>query len=144
MLVSGAWHLCEDGVLRPVIWAEVLAGDGSWVKAPLLVDTAADRTVLSADVADALRLGPGAAGLELSGVGGSSASVVFETQIRVTQQDGDKVVFRGRFAALTDNEILDMSVLGRDITNLFAVITDRPRDFVALLGQRHQDIIVER
>jgi hypothetical protein len=30
-----------------------------------------------------------------------------------------------------------MSVLGRDITNLFAAIVDRPRDLVVLLGQRH-------
>jgi hypothetical protein len=37
-----------------------------------------------------------------------------------------------------------MSVLGRDITNLFAVIVDRPRDFVGLLGQRHQYVIHEQ
>ena len=30
-----------------------------------------------------------------------------------------------------------MSVLGRDILNLFAVIIDRQRDTVCLLGQQH-------
>jgi hypothetical protein len=47
-------------------------------------------------------------------------------------------VFRGSFAAFTALESLDMSVLGRDITNLFAVIVDRPRNLVCLLGQRHR------
>ena len=49
-----------------------------------------------------------------------------------------KALFRGQYAAVTLPESLDMSVLGRDITNLFAVIVDRPGDFLALLGQRHQ------
>jgi hypothetical protein len=31
-----------------------------------------------------------------------------------------------------------MSVLGRDITNLFTLIVDRPRDGVCLLGSGHQ------
>lgn len=55
MLISGVWHACDDGVLRPVIPAEVQTQDGSWIKAPFLVDTEADRTVLSADILTALR-----------------------------------------------------------------------------------------
>jgi hypothetical protein len=39
-----------------VIQAEILAHDNSWWKAPFLLDTGADRTVLSADVLTALRL----------------------------------------------------------------------------------------
>ena len=38
------------------------------------------------------------------------------------------------FAAFTQTESLDMRVLGRDILNLFALIVDRPRDVVCLLG----------
>jgi hypothetical protein len=36
-----------------------------------------------------------------------------------------------------------MSVLGRDIINLFALIVDRPQDIVCLLGQRHRYRIVQ-
>jgi len=32
----------------------------------------------------------------------------------------------------------DMSLLGRDITDLFAAIVDRPGNFVCLLGQNHR------
>ena len=56
MLLRGLWHLCDDGVVRPVIRGEVEAGDGSWVQVPFLVDTAADRTVFSADILAALHL----------------------------------------------------------------------------------------
>jgi hypothetical protein len=31
-----------------------------------------------------------------------------------------------------------MSILGRDITNQFALIIDRPRDLVCLLGPGHR------
>jgi hypothetical protein len=37
-----------------------------------------------------------------------------------------------------------MSVLGGDITGLFAVIVDRPGDVVCLLGQRHRYTIEQR
>jgi hypothetical protein len=56
MLITGVWHHCDDGIIRPVIQAEILAHDNSWWKAPFLLDTGADRTVLSADVLTALRL----------------------------------------------------------------------------------------
>jgi len=47
-------------------------------------------------------------------------------------------VFRGQYAAVTGLEALDISVLGRDITGLFAVIVDRLQEVVCLLGQHHR------
>jgi hypothetical protein len=49
---------------------------------------------------------------------------VIETRIRLTRENSGKVMFRGQYAAITTVEALDMSVLGRDVTNLFAVIID--------------------
>jgi len=121
-----------------VIRAEILAGDGSWVKAPLLADTGADRTVFSADVLEALTLPHVANPHQLGGVGGVVASVLLDTQIRLTQEDGNKLLLRGRFAAFTALEALDMSALGRDVTNLFAAVIDRPGDVVCLLAQGHR------
>ena len=34
-----------------------------------------------------------------------------------------------------------MSVLGRDIMQMFAVIVDRPDDVVSLVGQQHRYVI---
>jgi hypothetical protein len=127
-----------------VIRGEVQASDGSWIQTPFLVDTAADRTVFSADILTALRLQPLPDADRLRGVGGSVPSVVVETRIQFLREDAGRINLLGRYAAFTELEALDMSVLGRDITNLFAVIVDRPRDFVGLLGQRHQYVIQEQ
>jgi hypothetical protein len=77
-------------------------------------------------------------GARLEGVGGSATSVVVETQIRMAQETGQTVLFKGHFAAFTDPAALDISVLGRDISNMFALIVDRPQDVVCLLGRGHQ------
>ena len=70
MLVAGVWHQCDDGILRPVIQAEILAHDRSWRKVPFLLDTGPDRTVLSADVLTALRLPALETDHRIGGVGG--------------------------------------------------------------------------
>jgi hypothetical protein len=74
----------------------------------------------------------------LSGVGGMAASVIVETWLRLTREDAGKVMLRAQYAAVTELAALDISVLGRDITGLFAVIVDWPRDVVCLVGQRHR------
>ena len=58
MQINGEWYLGDDDIVRPVIRGEILAGNGSWVKAPFLVDTGADRTVFSAAILANLRLQP--------------------------------------------------------------------------------------
>ena len=138
MRIDGLWHLSDDGMVRPVIHAEIRAADGQWVKAPFLVDTGADRTVLSADVWLASALKPVETPDRLSGVGGTANSVVVETQLRATQSDGNKVAFKGQFACFTDSDAVDTCVLGRDILNLFALIVDREHDTICLIGQQHK------
>jgi len=73
-----------------------------------------------------------------------AASLVTETSIRFIHDEAGKAVFRGQFAGFTDLEALDMSVLGRDLVNLFALIVDRQGDTVCLLGQQHYYTIGKR
>jgi len=143
MRINGEWLLCDDGIVRPVVPGEVLASNGSWQRAEFLIDTGADRTVFSAAILSALRLKPVATQNRLAGLGGVMDCVIVETAIRLTREEGGKVVFRGRYAGVTVLEALDMSVLGRDITGLFAVIVDRPRNVVCLLRDRHRYTIEE-
>ncbi len=138
MLISGMWHACDDGVLRPVMLAEVQAPDGSWIKTPLLVDTGADRTVLSADILTALRFPHTIAEDRIGGIGGVVHTVLVETRMRLSRENDGRVIFRGQYAAVTEAATRDMSVLGRDITNLFATLIDWPQRAVYLIGQRHQ------
>jgi hypothetical protein len=142
MRIDGSWKLCDDGVLRLVFRAHVRTGDGSRMEVPFLADTGADRTVFSEAVFRALNLPPIGQPIQLEGVGGASASVAIDTDIEMQREDGTMVRFKGRFAAVTAPGMLDMSVLGREITNLFAVIVDRPGDVVCLLGAGHHYQVV--
>jgi hypothetical protein len=142
MQVTGEWYLCDDGTERPVIRGAVQTIDGSWEPMLFLVDTGAGRTVLSGDTLAALRCPHLPTQDRLGGLGGLIRPVTVDTTIGLPSADGGRVTFHGQFAAVTDLETLDMSVLGRDITELFAVIVDRPSDCVCLVGQRHRYSIV--
>ncbi len=142
-MINGVWHLCDDEMTRPVINAEILTRDSSWIKVPFLVDTGADRTVFSADILAALHLSPVVTGDQIGGVGGIVTSVTVETRIRLTRENNGKVTLRGQYAGVTEVAALDMSVVGRDITNLFSVIVDWPQKVVCLLGQKHQYAITQ-
>jgi hypothetical protein len=126
-----------------VLRGEIETITGGWLEAPFLLDVGADRTVLSATIASALGVTAAEPTQQLRGIGGVSPFILVNTALRFTNQTGTKVQFRSQFAAFTALDALDMSVLGRDITNLFAVIVDRPQDVVCLLGQRHRYEILE-
>jgi predicted aspartyl protease len=131
MRIDGEWLLCDDGIIRPVIRGEILTGNGAWQPAEFLVDTGADRIVFSAATLAVLGLQPLVAQDRIAGLGGIAESVVVETQVRLTREEAGKIVFRGRYTAVTDLEALDMNVLGRDIAGLFAVVVDRPATLFA-------------
>ena len=94
--------------------------------------------MLSADILTALRLPPITTDNRIGGVGGVASAVTIETQIRLSHDKNGKVLLRGQYVGVTSKEILDISVLGRDITNLFAVIVDWPQKNICLLSQRHR------
>jgi len=142
MRIDGEWYPCDDGVVRPIIRGAVMNAYGFWEPALFLVDIGADRTVFSAAILELLGFPPIATAKDLGGVGGVAKSVIIKTQVRLDCDDGGKAVFRGEYAAFVDLEALDISVLGRDIMDRFAVIVDRPNDVICLLGQRHHYIIV--
>lgn len=137
MRIDGEWALFDDGVIRPIVIGEISPADGSWVKCPFLVDTGADRTVLTAAALEQLGRRPITSDDGICGLGGRAESVVIQAQIRLSRENSSKVVFGGQYAAVTEVEALDTCVLGRDITSLFAVIVDQASSVVCLLSQRH-------
>jgi predicted aspartyl protease len=143
MVINGEWMICADGVSRPMIRGELQTSNGDWENVAFLVDTGADRTVLSAPVLAELKLSHQTAPERLGGLGGMTEMVTVESNLRLTKHDAGKVNFRSRFAAVTEVDVLDICVLGRDILGLFAVIVDEPQQVVSLLSQRHSYTIVE-
>ncbi len=75
---------------------------------------------------------------QIGGVGGRAAVVYAPTRIRCMNEEDHPVFLRGRFPTVEDEEHLDLPVLGRDISRLFAVIVDLPGSFVCMLSQRHR------
>ena len=143
MQINGEWLLFDESIVRPVIRGEILTSERSWQPAEFLVDTGADRTVFSAATLSKLGLQPIVVQERLGGLGGLINAVEVATQIQLTRETGNKVVFRSQYAAVTAVEALDICVLGRDITGLFTVLVDQPGDLVCLLGQRHRYTIVQ-
>ncbi len=138
MRINGTWHTCDDGELRPVLLGAMIAADGRWLSVPFLVDTGADRTVLSSETYRRLGFIGVDAARNLGGVGGLAETVRVTSAVRFLCEDGGNATFRGDFSASVEPEVLDMSVLGRDIMDMFAVIVDRRSDVVALLGTGHR------
>jgi hypothetical protein len=144
MRIDGAWRVCDDTAIRPVIRAQARRSDGTWIPVLFLVDCGADRTVFSANVLRDLAVPFAPATDKLEGVGGKADSVILDTSLRMMRENHSPVSFDGQFAAFTEPAALDMSVLGRDLTNLFAVIVDRPQDVVCLVGGNHRYLIVDK
>ena len=139
MRINGEWCLCDDGITRPTILVDVLAADGSNCKNQFIIDSGADRTVFTSDLLNQLGLSSDApAGIKLVGVGGRQAFVNVQTVLEFVCDDRRTIRVRGDFAAFTDPTALDMSVLGRDVTNNFDLILSRPRNEVTLLAAPHR------
>ena len=94
--------------------------------------------MFSAAIASKLGLQSNDLRKRISGLGGPVNSVEVQTQIQLTLETGSRVTFRGEYAAVTEVEALDVSVLGRDITGLLAVLVDQPGNVVCLLSKRHR------
>jgi len=138
MRFDGEWLQCDDGIVRPILRCEFLGNNDQWIAAEFLLDTGADRTVFSANVLSALAPRDCEPGEEVRGVDGIAATVSINTSIRMTRDGDGKVLFRGVFPACTDQDMLDMSVLGRDITRELAIIVDRPGGVICLLRGAHR------
>jgi hypothetical protein len=133
MICEGEWSLFDDGITRPILPARILDGNGVWRRVEFLLDTGADRTVISASALRLLNLQHVQPKDRIGGVGGLVDSVEVVTQIGFERDDGPWITLRGTYAGCLQQEILDISVLGRDILNVFAVIVDRAADRVVLL-----------
>ena len=137
MRFDGMWEACNDGVVRPLLLAEIQAQSGEWHGFEMLVDTGADRTVLSADVWKSLGLETSEPETKLGGIGGLVEAVRLRVKLAFARDGGQMVIFRAEVAACVDDKLLDMSVLGRDIVEMFTLVADRRGNLLTLLGGNH-------
>jgi hypothetical protein len=140
MVITGEWRLCDAGIIRPVVYAKVLAADSAFHVEVFLVDGGADRSVFSADLLRKLQFSPDHpdSGAALKGVGGDSPFVLVNTALEFTKEEGGSARVRGQYAAFTDPTATDLSILGRDVLDIFDVIMSRRRNEVLLLAGDHR------
>ena len=139
MLIAGKWQVGDDGVLRPLVRAAVSGMDGRLVADDVLIDSGADRTVLSAALLARLSLPTRStpSGSTLSGSGGGCAFVLVTSAVEFVHEDGGAVRVRGEFAGFTEPTATDLSILGRDVLDNFDLIISWRRSEVLLLAPRH-------
>jgi hypothetical protein len=140
MRIEGEWCLCNDGAARPAVRTRVPGIDGALHRHVFLVDSCADRTVLSPDLLEirGLPTTPAPEGMFLEGITGECAFVLVRTVIELTCNGGGLANLCGEFATFTDPSATDLSILGRDIPNHFDVTLSRRCNDVFLLACNHQ------
>jgi hypothetical protein len=112
----------------------------------VLLDTGADRTFFSVELFRDLQWAPDALRpprAELSGLGGASGYVCLTTTIELRRSDGNPVRLFGEFAALTDPPGPEMSLLGRDVLDLFDLVLSRERNEILLLRPLHYYLVAQ-
>jgi hypothetical protein len=136
MRIAGKWHKCQDGGVRPVLLIRVCVLAGIPVEEPFLVDSGADRTVLSAALLISLggSTSSAPAGVMLAGIGGTQGYVEIQASLNLPRDDGGIATIQGNLAAFTDPIATDLSILGRDVLDHFDVLLSRRRDEIALLA----------
>jgi hypothetical protein len=144
MRLNGEWLQCDDGDIRPVIRGELCGADGVWRPLEFLVDTGADRTVFSARALQESQLPQLPPEIPVGGFGGISSTVLVQSRFRMLCDDGTRAVFHGRFAACKEIDAIELSVLGRDVLNMFTLILDRGADVISIIRAGHGYTIHQR
>jgi hypothetical protein len=143
MRIDGSWIETETTVNRPFILAKIQTVAGAWIDCPLLIDTGADRTVLSAEILGQLGRATVAAPRQLGGVGGTVETVQVWAPLRFTTSDGSPITINGPYAAFTDHAALEESVLGWDVLGHFGLVIDKTNKLICLVRDRHRYVIQE-
>ena len=137
MLIECEWRETPTTVRRPYLRAHLEAQDGTWVECIFLVDTGADRTVLSADVGRQLGRPTSPSPRQLGGIGGAVETNEVLTRLRLSSVDGSRLNVEGSYGVFVDQSVGE-SILGYDILHQFVLIVDRPGGTVLLISPPHR------
>src|SRR3954452_16776840 len=99
MVFRGLWATFSDGKRRPMIGAELQKADGTFKGDVFLIDSGADRTIITADLLSDLgctayqpTAHPG-----MIGLGGAANFQFFRSTLRLSAPNGDVFLFSAEF-----------------------------------------------
>lgn len=143
MLIVGEWRPDENGVLTPVLDCFLLAGNGKWHAVSFLIDSGAERTVLSPEILRDLDAPAQMSLNSLVGIGTASQVLTVSSRLKLQAADKTDVIVNGPYFGLAEGREGELSILGRDVLSNFAVILDRPGHAITMLHGRHHYSIHE-
>jgi hypothetical protein len=123
--------------LAPFVKASIRTANEKWINVSFLIDLGADGTYLPSEYAKKLGIQLDEAKTEddVTGVGGQRAEYIpFITQLRFNR-NGDEKIFDIEIGVFTQEESLDIPVLGRDIMNFFSLLCDVKANLVWLIDE---------
>ena len=124
--------------LAPFVEAGIRATDGKWVSVFFLIDLGADGTYLPSKYIEELDIQIDQVKTEddVAGVGGQRIKhVSFTTQLRFINKVKDEKIFDVEIGVFTQEEALDLPVLGRDVMNFFTLLCDARANLVWLMDE---------
>ena len=138
MLIAGEWKLCDDGVTRPGVRANVVGADEIPYAEDFLVVLGQTSQFSARRCLYACGCLPGVRLLNaLSGIGGERVFVMVTTRVEFLHDDGRLIRIHGEFASFTDPAATDLSILGRDVLDNFDLIVVGAATTL-LLAPQHQ------
>jgi predicted aspartyl protease len=132
MRVNGEWRETATTLPRPYLRAFMEAQDGSWVECLFLVDTGADRTLVTADVARRLWHPTLPSTRTVMGIGGVVDTHEVLTRVRFVGAAGEVFNIAGSYGVFLD-ELNTECILGYDVLHRFTVIFEKRTNTILLL-----------
>ncbi|MBM3241476.1 hypothetical protein FJZ31_34780 [Candidatus Poribacteria bacterium] len=123
--------------LAPFVEASVRAADEKWIDMFFLIDLGADGTYLPSKYMKELGIQLEEARIEndVTGVGGQRVEYIpFITQLKF-ESNGDLRIFDLSIGVFTQEESLDIPILGRDVMNFFTLLCDLKANLVWLIDE---------
>jgi len=123
--------------LAPFVEASVCSADEKWIDVFFLIDLGADGTYLPNKYMKELSIQLDEARMEndVTGVGGQRVEYIpFITQLKF-ESNGDWRTFDLSIGVFTQEESLDIPVLGRDVMNFFTLLCDLKANLVWLIDE---------
>ena len=123
--------------LAPFVKASIRTADEKWIDVSFLIDLGADGTYLPSEYAKKLGIQLDKAKTEddVTGVGGRRVKYIpFITQLKF-ESNGDWRIFDLSIGVFTQEESLDIPVLGRDVMNFFTLLCDVKANLVWLIDE---------
>ena len=146
MIFKGRYsQTTPNNPLASFVEAVVRATDGKWVKVFFLIDLGADGTYLPSEYVKKLGIRPDEARTQddVTGVGGQRVEhLPFTTQLKFINDNGDEKRFDLEIGVFTQEESLDLPVLGRNVMNFFALLCDAQANLVWLIDETERTEIL--